>query len=1195
MKLKRFNVVALKGSKFVFVLFLICCIMLTLVYNDFNFLRCNAIPTQPTEIIISEEEVREVKFLVSNEKCKIVDLDPFSSEAKRYFHPEKYKPCRKQELLTYVTKNDNIATLHIDNELVPSYSSKGVTCCYSNVTRKHNSSNPDGIYENAHSPITITEDVQKKIDNFDNNTRPISVLFVGIDSISRLNLIRAMPQTYKFVRDNDWVPLTGYNKMDDNTFPNLMAILTGFNNSLSYKICDPFTVGKLDAWYITAYGEDETTLNTFNYRKKGFDTPPTDYYFRPYVMSTEKLAKVTKDSMTYCTGPETAGERIMNLAKDFAFTFRGYPTFGFFWMNSFSHNRLNTPTGMDGKVRSFLEELTNGGVTESSIVIFLSDHGMRFGDIRLTHTGWLEERLPFIYVSFPSWFQERFYNEYATFKNNSHKLTSPFDLHMTLKHILKMQDKNYTVTPSVSCPLCRSLFEEIPYTRSCEEAGITGHWCTCLGFVPISLEKSLEKDVVAFVLNEVHEILKKGKGTRPCAKFKLDRVLKISISQKLPYQNESHLLVQLQTKPKAVFESTLSFIGDIHGQNFTMSGSISRLDSYNDHKLPVKGTMSPQGQTRTRKFFLLILLIAAAVIIITYHSENGSLNSGGFHSLSSYHPKFPRKTKKGFLVYSSKCKIVDLDPLNPDASQFHSVEQYVPCTNEELLSYVAKENNVARIHLNIISPCQNFTDSVTIHENPVQVSCANNAGFAYKNVHVAVIKTKAIEDKIGRSKNQRPLSVLMIGIDSVSRLNLIRTMPLTYRYLEGHKWTPLLGYNKMEDNTFPNLMAILTGFDPVTSNQVCNPDITMLGKLDTCPMIWHNYSKHGYVTAYVEDEADLSTFNYLKAGFKNPPTDYYFRPYVLAAHKLQVTKVDKVSYCTGPETSGERIMNLAKDFSVTFKGSPSLGLFWMNTFSHNELNSPSRMDRKFKDFLEALAMEGVTDSSIIVLFSDHGIRYGKIRLYNTGWLEERLPFIYFSFPSWFKSDYPRLVSNFKTNVNSLTSPYDFYMTLQHILSLADKTFEPKPSIGCPTCRSFFDEIPYNRSCEEAGISIHFCTCYGYSEISLPQNLTLSVSQFVINEIHNRIKTEPRCLSYKLRKVWRTAISQSDSNESYLLVLLETIPEAFFEATLIVTGDITYGNFSLAGSISRTDFYNENGWCTKKLKNLCYCPHQWARS
>ncbi|KAG5892621.1 hypothetical protein JTB14_019710 [Gonioctena quinquepunctata] len=189
------------------------------------------------------------------------------------------------------------------------------------------------VYENVHATITLKDEVQKKMENFDNTTKPISVLFVGIDSISRLNFIRSLPNTYKFVEENGWVPLKGYNKMDDNTFPNLMAILTGYNQTYAYNVCDPKTVGKLDncsmLWYdfrklgfITAYAEDEAFINTFNYRKKGFTIPPVDYYFRPYILATETLDKKYKDGMKYCTGPESAGERIMNIAKDFTTTFK---------------------------------------------------------------------------------------------------------------------------------------------------------------------------------------------------------------------------------------------------------------------------------------------------------------------------------------------------------------------------------------------------------------------------------------------------------------------------------------------------------------------------------------------------------------------------------------------------------------------------------------------------------------------------------------------------------------------------------------------------------------------------------------------------------------------------------------------------------------------------------------------------------
>lgn len=448
------------------------------------------------------------------------------------------------------------------------------------------------VYENVHTAVTIPEDVQKKLNSFNNTSKPLSVLFIGIDSVSRLNFIRSLPSTFQYVEENDWIPLKGYNKMDDNTFPNVMAILTGFNQTYAYNICNPKEVGKLDKcpllWYdyrkfgyITGYAEDEGSINTFNYLKKGFQIPPTDYYFRPYVLATEKMNKVVKDSMIYCTGPETAGERILNLARDFTLTFKDYPSFGFFWMNSFSHNKLNSPSGMDLKVRKILQEIVAGGA-DNTIVIFLSDHGMRFGDFRLTDTGWHEERLPFIYILFPKWFKEKYPGEYNNFKSNTNKLTCPYDVHMTLKHLLVLAGHNFTITPSDACPKCKSLFEQIDSERSCEDAGIEQHWCTCTGYTTTILDKNLQNNFTNYVIDQINHIILKKQGDTICAKYSLHQLINTRISQRLAYKNETYLLMKFKTHPKAVFETTLKFDSDISGK-FSLSGDISRLDSYSDH------------------------------------------------------------------------------------------------------------------------------------------------------------------------------------------------------------------------------------------------------------------------------------------------------------------------------------------------------------------------------------------------------------------------------------------------------------------------------------------------------------------------------------------------------------------------------------------------------------------------------------
>lgn len=62
------------------------------------------------------------------------------------------------------------------------------------------------------------------------------------------------------------------------------------------------------------------------------------------------------------------------------------------------------------------------------------------------------------------------------------------------------------------------------------------------------------------------------------------------------------------------------------------------------------------------------------------------------------------------------------------------------------------------------------------------------------------------------------------------------------------------------------------------------------GKLDNCSLVWYDFRKFGRVIAYVEDIAEMGTFQYRKKGFSKPPTDYYFRPYVIASDMMKIKK-----------------------------------------------------------------------------------------------------------------------------------------------------------------------------------------------------------------------------------------------------------------------------------------------------------------
>lgn len=470
------------------------------------------------------------------------------------------------------------------------------------LVRCKNAKTKQQVYNNTHTTILLNKNVQEKLEKFDNKSHYMSVLLVGIDSISRLNLKRMMPKTYQYLKEKDWIEYKGYNKMGDNTFPNLMAIFTGKNESEAFRTCNPRKIGFLDkcnfiffnysaAGYVTAYAEDEAKINTFNYRKKGFAHPPTDYYLRPYAIASEQLVIVKKDSMKYCVGPESYGERILNVAKDFAITFKDHPNFGFFWMNSFSHNELNAPSGMDYKVRNFLRDITNEGVLNNTFVIFLSDHGLRFGEIRYTDSGWLEERLPYLFFSIPKWFQKQFPSEYNNLKVNVGRLTTPYDLHMTLQDILSKTWKNFELKAASGCPSCKSLFEEAEGERSCEEAGITQHWCTCEGYKKISPTQKCVVDGAWSVISKIEEIKKNNwSQMRHCANYKLKKVISSDISDNMTsYRNNTYLKFVFETIPNAVFEATVEMV-PLHNGSFKyeVQDGISRLNYYGYHGRCVK-------------------------------------------------------------------------------------------------------------------------------------------------------------------------------------------------------------------------------------------------------------------------------------------------------------------------------------------------------------------------------------------------------------------------------------------------------------------------------------------------------------------------------------------------------------------------------------------------------------------------------
>lgn len=65
-------------------------------------------------------------------------------------------------------------------------------------------------------------------------------------------------------------------------------------------------------------------------------------------------------------------------------------------------------------------------------------------------------------------------------------------------------------------------------------------------------------------------------------------------------------------------------------------------------------------------------------------------------------------------------------------------------------------------------------------------------------------------DGMDEARSRTHPNVILLGIDAMSQVNFQRTMPLTAKFVRQPGWFEMLGYNKVGDNTLPNLLALLT-------------------------------------------------------------------------------------------------------------------------------------------------------------------------------------------------------------------------------------------------------------------------------------------------------------------------------------------------------------------------------------------------
>ncbi|KAK3094781.1 hypothetical protein FSP39_006181 [Pinctada imbricata] len=269
-------------------------------------------------------------------------------------------------------------------------------------------------------------------------------------------------------------------------------------------------------------------------------------------------------------------------------------------------------------------------------------------------------------------------------------------------------------------------------------------------------------------------------------------------------------------------------------------------------------------------------------------------------------------------------------------------------------------------------------------------------------------------------------------------------------------------------------------------------------------------------------------------------------------------------------------------------------------------------DEPHLKFLKHLKHSNYLNNSVLFYYSDHGLRFGNVRQLYVGKMEERLPFMFLVFPNWFMKKFPEYANNLRTNSRRLTTPFDIYETLTDILYFKDNILSRQGYKN--RGMSLFKEIPKSRTCENAGILPHWCTCAKYRTLPTSDVIVRNIALFVVSEINRQLfDVSDLCADLSIQKI-RTAgmLLQSDKvlrfqdsvNDvinrtvfygeraktvvDYQLTLQTHPGGGVFEAT--VQYNELIGSFKMMTEVSRINKYGHQSDCitSHALKKFCFC-------
>ncbi|XP_037710304.1 uncharacterized protein LOC119547487 [Drosophila subpulchrella] len=423
------------------------------------------------------------------------------------------------------------------------------------------------------------------------NPGKLSVMVLGIDSISHMHFYRYFPFVKGFLLNLPHTNFYGYSRVGLDAYANLMPFLSG----LSANEVDRELLAKEEAFlwqnfktggYSTAYGEDNAQgILTHKNGEWGSSRHPIDFDLTPVMMEIDNHTRYSIDlkEMIHCT----AGRTYQQVLKEFILNLIPHmqesPFFSFFWHSQGVQEYYEYGGHLDLTYMLLLKKLLDANVLNNTLVLLMSDHGLRAGTYRMSFQGMKEESQPLMVAIYPEWLKEKYPLAMENFEKNAHSLITPYDLHDTLLDVISLdllQDasiesrmnslKSY---PAKKMPRGISLFLPIPEHRTCDLAHIPSLFCFCRDLTEVPTDDGLVLRCSRFLVESINKLIK---PFEKCHQLKLQMVLQAHF---LDFGEESfvyELRLRVRTNPgNGIFEATVR-LSDV----LLLTSPISRVNHF---------------------------------------------------------------------------------------------------------------------------------------------------------------------------------------------------------------------------------------------------------------------------------------------------------------------------------------------------------------------------------------------------------------------------------------------------------------------------------------------------------------------------------------------------------------------------------------------------------------------------------------